>query len=569
MTQSDSANGHIAQDFISRFQSRYGRSPRILHIGNIANNAYLNAKYLNEAGFDCDVICYDYYHIMGCPEWEDARFEARGLDHFQPNWTAVDLGGFERPKWFAQGPQKICIDYLIAKRRNQGKKQAALWEELSWANKTVKRTRCLPSESVLYRLFLRHKLRVSTIFNMVVRRHDALSAVFRKLRKIAKQRDILSALAINIATPIILTGVAFVRLTGKGALKIYEQFSPEQEIYQFDDAVERRVSAFTKKFMARADKMVADDFSPYAGAINDWKRLFEHYDLVLGYATDGVYPMLAEMPYIAYEHGTIRNIPFENSAQGRICAAVYAFAEQVFITNCDNMNAARKLDLRQYSFIPHPVNEAMREPSVVASPSVKKNINNVVEFLVFHPARHSWSSERHPDWEKGNDLIIQGFAEFVSRVDVSTFPRLLLVEWGGAVNESKALIKALGIENHIEWIDPLPHQALVEHIRHADAVIDQISVGAFGSLLAKSLMCGKPSLCWIEESVHKECFPEMPPIVNVKNASDVAQALLTLSQDHAYRESVAVESRNWYAKYHSKEVVVDRAAGAFADILSN
>ena len=55
--------------WLSDFREAEGRAPRVLHIGNIANNAYLNAKILNRRGFECDVICYDYYHIMGCPEW--------------------------------------------------------------------------------------------------------------------------------------------------------------------------------------------------------------------------------------------------------------------------------------------------------------------------------------------------------------------------------------------------------------------------------------------------------------------------------------------------------------------
>ena len=45
--------------------------PRVLHIGNIANNAYLNARILNEAGIPSDVLVYDYYHVMACPEWEE------------------------------------------------------------------------------------------------------------------------------------------------------------------------------------------------------------------------------------------------------------------------------------------------------------------------------------------------------------------------------------------------------------------------------------------------------------------------------------------------------------------
>ena len=53
--------------WLDSFRQKKGRSPSLLHIGNVANNAYLNAKLLNRAGLDCDVLCYDYYHIMGCP----------------------------------------------------------------------------------------------------------------------------------------------------------------------------------------------------------------------------------------------------------------------------------------------------------------------------------------------------------------------------------------------------------------------------------------------------------------------------------------------------------------------
>ena len=64
-----------ANSWIVAFEERNSRRPRVLHIGNIANNAYLNASILNAAGVDCDVLCYDYYHVMACPEWESAVFE--------------------------------------------------------------------------------------------------------------------------------------------------------------------------------------------------------------------------------------------------------------------------------------------------------------------------------------------------------------------------------------------------------------------------------------------------------------------------------------------------------------
>ncbi|MBI3180432.1 MAG: hypothetical protein HYZ27_12270, partial [Deltaproteobacteria bacterium] len=47
---------------------------KVLHVGNIANNAYNNAKFLRRAGIDASVLVYDYTHVMGQPEWEDAEF---------------------------------------------------------------------------------------------------------------------------------------------------------------------------------------------------------------------------------------------------------------------------------------------------------------------------------------------------------------------------------------------------------------------------------------------------------------------------------------------------------------
>jgi hypothetical protein len=77
---------------------------RILHIGNIANNAYLNAKILNERGFECVVAAPDYTHIMGCPEWEDADFHTLPEDQNAPDWSKIDLQGFVRPDWFVNEP---------------------------------------------------------------------------------------------------------------------------------------------------------------------------------------------------------------------------------------------------------------------------------------------------------------------------------------------------------------------------------------------------------------------------------------------------------------------------------
>src|SRR5262245_14690911 len=40
-------------EWVERFRKQRSRSPRILHVGNVGNNGYNNAKLLNRAGLDC------------------------------------------------------------------------------------------------------------------------------------------------------------------------------------------------------------------------------------------------------------------------------------------------------------------------------------------------------------------------------------------------------------------------------------------------------------------------------------------------------------------------------------
>ena len=115
--------------WLREFCHRHGRRPTVLHIGNIANNAYVLAKGLNAAGLDCDVLCYGYYHIMSCPEWEEVEFAGHIRDQLFPAWEDVDLGGFHRPAWFAQGPLDSCLRYLLA-RRTANRHCEQRWQDL-------------------------------------------------------------------------------------------------------------------------------------------------------------------------------------------------------------------------------------------------------------------------------------------------------------------------------------------------------------------------------------------------------------------------------------------------------
>lgn len=542
-------------EWVENFRQIHGRPPRILHVGNIANNAYNNAKLLNKAGLDCDVICYDYYHIMGCPEWEEADFNNNGLDHFAPDWISAGATDFERPRWFAQGPMKICVDYLLAKRENLAEVAQQRWEKLCEINRTGIPPKTLAEKPCGTRLITRGK----NILHFLAYTPNIASRIIHicNSERISKRlRGETARLGAVIA---LLIATLFIRIAER-TLSF-----PRKKIIrkQFYVRAVELIRKFNTTYPDRIDKLTVSDLEPYLNDVPKWQRLFRHYDLVHAYATDTILPLICNHPYVAFEHGTIRNIPFEATTQGRLCALSYRLADWVVITNADNMEAARRLGIPHFSFVPHPINEDGRAESDVSHElRLKLQTSLDADFLIFHPARQHWSTERHPDWEKGNDLLLKGFARFVR--EVNHHAALILVDWGASVEDSRKLIADLDIESRIHWVAPMPHRRMVEYIQACDVVADQFYLGAFGSTLPKALVCNRAAMIYLDPEIHRECFPEMPPVANVGSEQEIFEGLSLLNKESS---RFGQQGYRWYDQYHSNRIIADRLIGIYASVL--
>lgn len=486
-----------------RFARTRGRRPRVLHIGNIANNAYLNAAMLNAAGIDSDVLAYGNYQLMTFPEWEEVDFDGGGLDENRPDWRRVDLGGFVRPKWFAQGPFRPAAAYLEARRGGTAAVAAARWRILE---------------------FRRHLI------------CDSRLARVRALRKSVRRPPSDASMA---AAP-----VAAADGPAAGA---------------------ELVDRFAAAFPDRADRLTTSDVAD-VGRAHGWtaaglRRLFDRYDVVHAYGTEPILPLLAgTRPYLAFEHGTIRSLPFEASPLGRLTALAYHRADEVLITNADNRLAAERLGVSRCRFVPHPVREFVPDPGATAALRRALLDRLDADFLVFHPSRHHWTAARHPHLEKGNDRLIRGLRSFL---EVRPRAAAVFVDWGQTVAASRALIAELGLSARVLWIPPQPGPAVARHMAAADVVADQFYLGAFGGITPRALFLGRPAMLYLDVDAHRWCFPEPPPVLNAGDAAAVA-AGLARAADTAASADLGARARAWYATYHSNAVVVERLAAAYA-----
>ena len=243
-------------DWLREFKNRHGRPPAVLHIGNIANNAYVLSKMLNTKGIISDVLCHDYYHIMGCPEWEDAEFVGDIGDQNFPAWENVDLRGFTRPDWFVQGPVGACLEYLIARRSGN----------VSAARRQGRR---LDQARLSHCVAARENQGGSPI-SFLQRCHARGCRVAR--RWISKFQ----------ALPLRLFGQAQTRPS-------------------YSEAVSELIERYRQSCPERQDTLSSHDLPIEASTFELWRDALSAYDLIVGFSTDGIYPLIVGRPYFCFE----------------------------------------------------------------------------------------------------------------------------------------------------------------------------------------------------------------------------------------------------------------------------
>jgi glycosyltransferase involved in cell wall biosynthesis len=478
--------GTDAIEFPERFRRAFGRAPRILHIGNVANYAYLNTKLQRQFGIEAYCIDPNFYHIMAAPEWLEAAISGDHGNDFAPHWSRVDLGGYRRPAWFAQGNEKLVFKYIDDEASGRPTAARKLLRQLEIQRRLDCNDTPL-SDDVFQRL-------VSSENRILRTGRQLLKRILRGRSEPASQTPVGTE----------LTSESF-------------EVIPPFEV------------------MAYA-----------ANAVN-FRPALERFDVIQGYTTQGIYPAVAGVPnFTSYELGTIRGLPFEDSAMGRLTRWVYLMSPEVFITNIDCLEAASRLGLS-----PERVNKALHAFDLDEAVAFSRawagqpSTSSVPEF--YAPARQHWK-EGNDSILKGNDVAIRGAALLKER---GYRFKLILGEWGSEVDLSRQLIQELNVSDCITWCKPLPRKRLWPTYMRATAVVDQFRSPAFGGVSLESMALGRRLITGYDHRFGREYFSEPPPILNCRTSEAVADAMEQCILDPVDNAGLGKQAQTWMLREHS------------------
>jgi hypothetical protein len=571
--------------WVEIFRIKNGRAPRVLHVGNIANNAYNNALLLRDAGLECDVICYDYYHIMGYPEWEDAEINAEKLDQVRPNLSNKVGEGYVRPRWFAQGSARNCIRYLTAKNMKHDLLAKFYWLVLSVENRTQKHVSLrviIYTADGLYRLKRYMSKTLRTLQSRVIGQINRVTKSYKLTRYMKRQMKkfvgeearrafrITSGKKINRHNKRI---ISFIKRAKEDCVQnIHKKWVSNWYIWtetpqaycntitdkQVNKQFKDLVSLFAEIFSDRNDKLNMSDMEMYRALIPLWHSLFEQYDIIQAYATDPILALLSgtEKPYVAFEHGTLRSHTLCNNSVCRLTSLAYNQADHVFITNGDCLEYANKIKVKKYSSMLHPINE--KRISSVRSERKLLQERYSSNYIFFCPLRHDWEI-------KGTNLYIQAIPLLIETIGESI--KIVMTTWGEQVDLSKKLAYELNVDKYIEWIDPLPRKALIKYLKSCDILFDQMALPHFGATAPEGIAAGVPVIM-----SYKECSTDWivsipAPILPAFNKEDIArQAKLAI--DPTWRENYYERATEWFDRHHCSARVIEQHLKIYKDILS-
>jgi glycosyltransferase involved in cell wall biosynthesis len=193
-----------------------------------------------------------------------------------------------------------------------------------------------------------------------------------------------------------------------------------------------------------------------------------------------------------------------------------------------------------------------------------REIHSVIcssNFTILHHARLMWtrkrSDPRHKiDVEsKNSHWLINAFAE-LCRLRPSVRSRLLIVEYGPDITETKQLVEQLGISGRVTWLPKMSRKELVW-------ILKRVSVGVGEFYSARSLIWGgtgwealaygKPLLQafrFVKGEFERFYGCPPPPMLAVESESDILKQLLFACDYPKAVEELGFGGEKWFNSYN-------------------
>lgn len=266
------------------------------------------------------------------------------------------------------------------------------------------------------------------------------------------------------------------------------------------------------------------------------------------------------IPYAAMATGAdLSEVAFSDSILGEKYRRALKEASHIFLVNIDQFGYLDALGLKD---VPHSF-----LPFNISADKFKFQDNNVKDkIILFSVARLDWQSKDRKSIKR-NDIFFRGLSEFIKQNKAHNF-ELWISDWGIDKEETRKLIKELGLENISKFIPPCEKEPFYDLLKSANIIVDQFHLGAVGLSAIESMAMSRPVMAYCNCGYAREAYgQDNPPFINCRTEKEVFDSLKLVSQN--YIKDKSSESFEWVKRNHSEGLIAQRLNSVYSGILKN
>ena len=315
-------------------------------------------------------------------------------------------------------------------------------------------------------------------------------------------------------------------------MREYPSLKDKIHLHQSEDQLDPQTYIQMGKFANTFDTIIchAPSYTNYAM----FKKPFYVWD---GGASHFIWNTKEVLPQLQYDKEAARRAYFK--------------AEGIFINDIDCLYSNRfgyPKRLHKNSFpMPLPVDLQTFYPCATPAKDT---------FHIYFPSRQIQEYKGVLDIIKG----LQHFYLFEKNIKIH------IASYGRDVEITKAKVKEYGLEPVTTFFKPVPKQEFARMLSHADVVIDQLVLGAYGGVSAQAMACETPVICNVHQPWYEEHY-EHVPVLYAKTPFDVQAQLKKVhwwknkipeADDKTPWRGFGIAGRRFVEKWHDHKKVAKR-----------
>jgi glycosyltransferase involved in cell wall biosynthesis len=191
--------------------------------------------------------------------------------------------------------------------------------------------------------------------------------------------------------------------------------------------------------------------------------------------------------------------------------------------------------------------------------SIVDKVRQNNDFIILYHGRQEWKNSSHFKGSnfsnKNTHHVILGFAELIKK-NPELKVSLIMLEYGGDVQNSKELILELGIGLNVLWLPKMYRKDIMYVISQSDICCGEFdkSYITFGTIIEAMLM-GKPVLHYRLDDLYKHAYSELYPLYNCRMPDEIYNQMQKALDNPEERIEVGKKAQNWVKEHLIKKSI--------------